>query len=232
MADRDPERPSSAHELGARHFELAREAARRAGELADKMVAQAPPVETAPRFELVQAAARRTGGLADQMVARAVARQAQITRQAQIKGRPPVIRHRPVRRPVRSRATRRTRRARAPGRRAGGDEPHPASLGSAPQGGRGMTSVARLWRAFADSPAIAAERRRRWPRSEPLHDRPCCSCGEALGSVTAICLKRHRESREWTAAGVAECKRDVRASGNISLTDAAREPGDCCWGRA
>ena len=70
---------------------------------------------------------------------------------------------------------------------------------AAPVAHSDRTSEARRWRRFADSFPVAAERRRRWPGSEPMPGRSVCSCGEPLGLVTHMCLTCHTEAWAWTA---------------------------------
>ena len=47
-----------------------------------------------------------------------------------------------------------------------------------------MTRAARAFRSFADSKLIAAERRRRFPGSEPVRGQATCGCGQPVGRLT------------------------------------------------
>ena len=67
-----------------------------------------------------------------------------------------------------------------------------------------MTCSARKWRAFADSRAIVAERRRRWPGSEPIRGRATCGCGQSVGRLTLMCADCHRDGWAWVAEVYAE----------------------------
>jgi hypothetical protein len=71
---------------------------------------------------------------------------------------------------------------------------------------------AKRWRAFADSPHVAAARSRRWPGSSPLRGRAVCSCGEQLGPVTDMCAVCHFEAWTWVAAAFTECRQSRPAS--------------------